>query len=274
MTTDLTARLRAAGCVFAEQEAALLRAGASTPAALEDMVRSRVDGVPLEHVLGWVEFAGLRVDVDPGVFVPRRRTELLVREATRLARGVRGSTVVVDLCCGSGALGVAVTAGLGGALGSTLGSTLGDVDLYAVDVDPAAVRCARRNVAACGGRVYEGDLFEPLPAAVHGRVDLVLANVPYVPSAEIALMPPEARRYEARVALDGGDDGLDVLRRAAAEARGWLVAGGHLLVETSPRQAPQAADVLARGGLTPRVTSDDVGGTVVVGTRDERQWPR
>lgn len=259
MTTELAARLRTAGCVFAEQEASLLQAAAPTPEALESMVRRRVDGVPLEHVLGWAEFAGLHIDVDPGVFVPRRRSELLVHEATRLARAGPGrAAVVVDLCCGSGALGVAVAA------------ALGEIDLHAADVDPVAVRCARRNVAAYSGQVYEGDLFAALPATLLGRVDLLLANVPYVPSAEITLMPPEARVHEALVALDGGADGLDVLRRAAAEAGRWLATGGHLLVETSRQQASHAADLMARGGLATRVTSDDDGTTVVVGTRRRR----
>ena len=103
-------RLRAAGCVFAEDEAQLLMAGAATLADLSAMVDRRAAGEPLEHVLGWAEFCGLRIAVDPGVFVPRRRTEFLVSQAVTLARKAAAAqprTVVVDLCCGSGALGVA-----------------------------------------------------------------------------------------------------------------------------------------------------------------------
>jgi release factor glutamine methyltransferase len=253
----IVCRLRAAGCVFAEDEAQLLISTARTPAGLAAMVDQRVAGLPLEHVLGWAEFCGLRIAVDPGVFVPRRRTEFLVHEAAALA-GPR--SVVVDLCCGSGALGAA------------LGAAVEQVELHAADIDPAAVRCARRNLAAAGGRVYEGDLFDPLPAALRGRVDVLLANVPYVPTEEIGLLPPEAREHEARVALDGGADGLDVLRRVTAAAPLWLAPGGHLLFETSERQASQAVETVTRDGLIARVaTSDELYATVVIGTRPALQ---
>jgi release factor glutamine methyltransferase len=265
---EIAGRLRAAGCVFAEEEADLLMAAAATPAQLSAMIGQRVAGMPLEHVVGWAEFCGLRIAVDPGVFVPRRRTEFLIAQATagagpgRVRRGPRdrdrsrGGPVIVDLCCGSGALGVAAAAALGGA------------DLHAADIDPAAVACARRNVEPAGGLVYEGDLFGALPDGLRGRVDILLVNVPYVPTGEIALLPAEARDHEPRVALDGGDDGLAVLRRVAAGAAGWLAPGGRLLTEASERQAAAAATIVSGGGLAVRVASDDeVGATVVIGTR-------
>jgi release factor glutamine methyltransferase len=246
-------RLRAAGCVFAEDEARLLLTEAGTTAELGALVDRRVAGKPLEHVLGWAEFSGLRISVAPGVFVPRRRTEILVEEAVRLARP---GAVVVDLCCGSGALGVAVARAVDG------------VDLHSADVDPAAVACARGNVASVGGRTYAGDLYDALPPALAGRVDVLLANVPYVPSDAIALMPPEARLHEARVALDGGADGLDVARRVIADAPRWLAPGGSMLFETSEGQAAAALDSVAAAGLAARLlTDDDRGATVVVGTR-------
>ncbi|MEV7090054.1 putative protein N(5)-glutamine methyltransferase [Streptomyces sp. NPDC093085] len=249
---EVVARLRAAGCVFAEDEARLLVAGARTPDELAAMVERRAAGLPLEHVLGWAAFHGLRVAVDPGVFVPRRRTEFLVDRAAALAPP---RPVVVDLCCGSGALGAA------------LASVAEGAELYAADLDPAAVRCARRNLPA-GARVYQGDLFAPLPAGIRGRVDLLLANVPYVPSEEVGLLPPEARIHEARVALDGGADGLDLVRRVAGEAPGWLAPGGSLLVETGERQAGGAVEAFAAGGLVPSVaTSEEWHATVVIGTR-------
>jgi release factor glutamine methyltransferase len=228
------------------------------------MMGRRAAGLPLEHVLGWAEFCGLRIAVDPGVFVPRRRTELLVRQAAALVRLaasppgqalVQPRAVVVDLCCGSGAVGAALVA------------ALDRIDLYAVDVDPAAVRCARRNVAA-PGQVYEGDLYEPLPATLRGRVDVLVANAPYVPTKAMGLLPPEARLHEPRVALDGGANGLDVQRRVSAAAQLWLKPGGYLLVETSERQAPQTVETFAHDGLIPRVvSSDELNATVVIGTR-------
>jgi release factor glutamine methyltransferase len=249
----IVARLRAAGCVFAEDEARLLVSAAQTSADLAGMVDRRVTGIPLEHVLGWAEFCGLRIAVEPGVFVPRRRTEFLVRQTAALARP---RAVVVDLCCGSGAVGAALVA------------VLDRVELHAVDIDPAAVRCARRNVAAAGGQVYEGDLYEPLPARLRGRVDVLVANAPYVPTEAVGLLPPEARIHEPRVALDGGADGLDVQRRVIAAAPLWLAPGGHLLVETSERQAPQTVEIFARYGLIPRAAcSDELHATVVIGTR-------
>jgi release factor glutamine methyltransferase len=251
---DVTARLRAAGCVFAEEEARLLLAAAPDLRELRAMTDRRVAGMPLEHVVGWAEFCGLRICVDPGVFVPRRRTEFLVSLAAAGWAPGGEAPVVLDLCCGSGAVGVAVTAGLGGA------------DLHAADVDPAAVACARRNVVPAGGKVHAGDLFAALPADLRGRVDILVVNVPYVPTAEIALLPAEARDHEPRVALDGGPDGLDVLRRVAAEAAAWLAPGGRLLTETSERQAAAAAQIVADGGLDAQVTSDDeLGATVVIG---------
>ncbi|MFF9347530.1 putative protein N(5)-glutamine methyltransferase [Streptomyces sp. NPDC014734] len=256
--SSLVAALRAAGCVFAEDEAELILSTATDPAEVAAMTERRVAGLPLEHVLGWAEFSGLRIAVDPGVFVPRRRTEFLVRQAAALAGP---GAVVVDLCCGSGALGAALAA------------LLGPIELHATDVEPAAVRCARRNITGTG-RVYEGDLFGPLPTTLRGRVEILLANVPYVPSDDVELLPPEARIHEPRVALDGGADGLDVLRRVAAEAPRWLAPGGHLLVETSERQAARAVETIARSGLLPRaVGSEELYATVVVATRPDAAAP-
>jgi len=249
----IVARLQAAGCVFAEDEASLLISAARTSIELADLVDRRVSGLPLEHVLGWAEFCGLRMTLEGGVFVPRPRTELLVREAAAL---LRPPAIVIDLCCGSGAVGAALTAGLD------------RIELHAVDIDPAAVRCARRNVAAAGGHAYQGDLYDPLPTTLRGRVDVVVANAPYVPTAAIGLMPPEARIHEPRVALDGGADGLDVLRRVITAAPLWLAAGGSLLVETSERQAPPTVEAVTRNGLVPRVVSSpEFNATVVIATR-------
>jgi release factor glutamine methyltransferase len=249
----VAARLRAVGCVFAEDEAALLVAAADSAQALEELVVQRVGGLPLEQVLGWAELCGLRVAVEPGVFVPRRRTGLLVRQACALAGP---SPVVVDLCCGSGAIGAAIA------------SALGRVELHAADLDPVAVRCARRNVARFGGTVYEGDLADPLPVRLRGRVDVLVACPPYVPSEQIALMPPEARDHEPRRALDGGADGLDLTRRLAALAPAWLAVGGHLLVETSGYQAAGVVATFTEHGLSAHVAHDEeLGATVVVGRR-------
>ena len=261
MTSDVVAArativttLRAAGCVFAEDEAEMLIDAAASAGELEAMVSQRVAGLPLEYVVGWAEFYGLRIVVEPGVFVPRPRTELLAAQAIDLAAGLT-SVVVVDLCCGTGALGAAVLANVSG------------VELYAVDLDPVAVRCARRNLAP-GSSVFEGDLYAPLPRELRGRVEILVCNAPYVPTAEIELMPREARLYEAHLALDGGGDGLDVHRRVASDAPAWLAPGGHLLIETSRDQAARAVEIFTRAQLAARVThSDELDATVVIGSR-------
>jgi release factor glutamine methyltransferase len=262
METDVVARLRAAGCVFAEEEALILVGAAETSAELDAMVERRAAGEPLEYVVGWAEFCGLRVFVDPGVFVPRPRSEFLVSVAVGLARSrdSAGTPVIVDLCCGTGALGLAVAAEVGQA-GSLAAPS---ADLYAADLDPAAVACARRNVEPAGGRVYQGDLFGALPPGARGRIDVLICNAPYVPTTEIAFMPAEAREHEALMALDGGSDGLAVLRRVAADAGGWLAPGGVLLVETSERQAPAMAAAMTAAGLSPGVHADDESGATVV----------
>jgi release factor glutamine methyltransferase len=275
----ITTRLRASGCVFAEDEARLLISAARTPADLAAMVDRRAAGLPLEQVLGWAGFCGLRIALDPGVFVPRRRTEFLVHQAVTLASQavlpasqasdeqtikLTRPLVVVDLCCGSGAMGAALAA------------AFGRVELHAVDLDPAAVRCARRNVGA-SATVYEGDLYQPLPASLRGRVDVLVANAPYVPTGEVALLPAEARVHEPRLALDGGGDGLAILRRVIEAAGEWLVPGGCLLVEATQRQWPQLCEALTRAGLAPRLaTSEELNATAVVGIsrQSDRAHPR
>jgi release factor glutamine methyltransferase len=238
---EVVAALRAAGCVFAEEEAGLLEAEAGEGGDLALMLARRVAGEPLEQVLGWAEFCGLRIRVVPGVFVPRRRTQALVEVARSLLPSLDHPPVVVDLCC----------------------VDVPGVELHAADIDPAAVGCARLNVTAgvtarvAAGAVHEGDLYDALPDHLRGRVDLLLVNAPYVPTDEIRLMPPEARLHEHHVALDGGEDGLDLHRRTAAGAPGWLAPGGSLLIESSPRQAVGTARCCVEAGLEVQVLGED-----------------
>ncbi len=247
---DVVRRLRAAGCVWAEDEADLLLASGGDVDAL---VARRASGEPLEVVLGRASLGGVTVVLDPGVFVPRRRTELLVRLARdRVAQLER--PVVVDLCCGSGAAGVAVVDGIEGAV------------LLAADVDPVAVACARRNVEPLGGSVHVGDLYAALPEGL--RADVLVVNAPYVPSDEVDLLPREAREHEPRTALDGGPDGVALHRRVAAGAPAYLAAGGSLLIETSAAQAPLTAAAVEAAGLQASVVhDDDLDATVVLGRR-------
>ncbi len=245
---DLVEHLRAAGCVFAEDEAALLTAEARDDGHLEQMVERRLHGEPLEQVLGWAEFSGLRLVVAPGVFVPRRRTLLLAREAVALTPP---GGHVLDLCCGVGAV------------AAVLARDRPDTTLHLGDIDPIAVDCARQNVPLA--TTHTGDLFAPLPR--HLRFDVVAVNAPYVPTAQIAAMPPEARDHERRVALDGGPDGVDLHRRIASEAADRLAPGGHLLIETARHLAPLTTSALTAHGFSTRTIHDDErAATVVIGS--------
>ncbi len=239
--------LRAAGSVWADDEAALLVEEARSGHELEAWLARRVAGEPLETVVGWVAFLDRRLTVAPGVFVPRRRTELLAR--TTLAR-VAPHHVVVEMCCGV----APVAAVLDGVA----------AEVHAADLSLPALACAAVN--APGARLHHGDLFAALPAELSGRVDVLVANAPYVPTARISAMPTEARDHEPRVALDGGGDGVDVHRRLAADATPWLAAGGVVLIETSRDQLPLTLGALAGAGLaTSAVTDDEVDGCVAVG---------
>lgn len=249
----LAARLRTAGSVFAEDEAdLLLDAGDGDPVRLRGLVQRRLAGEPLEVVLGWAAFDGHRVRVVPGVFVPRTRTTVVVEHA---ARRLQRYDRVVDLCCGVGAVSVALL------------GRVGALDLVAADIDPDAVDVAAENIGD-RGIVVLGDLFDPLPERFRGAVDVLAVNAPYVPTGAVATMPTEARDHERRVALDGGADGLDVHRRIAAGAGEWLRPGGAVVIEVSAEQAAASATAFAAAGFAVSVeTDDEVDGTCVVAVR-------
>ncbi|NYE38270.1 release factor glutamine methyltransferase [Nocardioides cavernae] len=243
-------RLRAAGCVWAEDEAALL-AAAATGADLEALVARREAGEPLELVLGWVAFLGRRLVVAPGVFVPRRRTELLARTALAEVAARAGRPVVVEMCCGV----APVAASLPPA-----------AEVHAADLDPGALACAAVNAPLAD--LHAGDLYDALPASLRAGVDVLVANAPYVPTDRIADMPPEARDHEPRTALDGGADGADLHRRLAAGATDWLVPGGVLLMETSTWQDGLTTGAMRDAGLATEVVVDEeTGGCVAIGRR-------
>jgi release factor glutamine methyltransferase len=222
--------LREAGCVAAREEAAqLVAAAAGDRSALRELVARRSTGEPLAWLVGSTVFCGERVSVCPGVFVPRPQSEALAYEAlTRLPR--RG--IAVDLCTGCGAVAVVLRRGRP------------EARVLATEIDPAAARCARGN----GVDVSVGDMAAPLPEWVRGRVDVVTAVVPYVPSDGLQLLPRDVVAFEPLVALDGGVDGTDLLGRAVVESVLLLRPGGSLLLELGGDQADLLAPLLAENG--------------------------
>lgn len=246
---DIAGRRRAlagvlaeAGCVAAEEEADELLAAASGRADLLDpMVDRRLAGEPLAWITGKVFFCGLEVRVDSGVYVPRWQSEPLARRATeRLA----GGSLAVDLCTGSGALAMA------------LGSHHPTARVVASDIDERAVACARSN----GVDAYLGDLFAPLPDGFVGRTDLVVAVVPYVPTAAMALLPRDILDFESALSYDGGPDGTGLLRRVVVDSTRFLRRGGALLLELGGGQAELLGPDLTRlGYLDVEVLVDEDG---------------
>lgn len=198
-------------------------------AAAEAFTARRLRREPLAYVTGTREFYGLDLTVGPGVLVPRPDTETLVAEAIAvLSRRAAPAAVIADIGCGSGAIAVALAA------------NLADVTVHAVDRSAAAVALARANAGRHGlgarVRVYSGDLTAPLPEPV----DLIAANLPYVRSDELPTLEPEVSVFEPAEALDGGADGLDLVRRLLREAPARLRPGAAVLLELDPRQFDEA----------------------------------
>jgi release factor glutamine methyltransferase len=243
----LVGELRAAGCVFAEDEADMVldslrdhqpsAPGADADAVVRDYVDRRRLGEPAEYILGWATLGGVRVRVGPGVFIPRRWTERLVERAVALLSDTSDG-VVVDLGTGSGAIALAIHAGAQGSR------------VWATEVAPAALEWARRNCAGVAGlTVCEGDLYGGLPPALAGDVDLVVGSLPYVPGGELDKLPRDHLVTEPPVAFDGGVDGLAMVTRAVAGAPRWLRPAGAVLLEIGIGHGPAAEEIATQAGF-------------------------
>jgi release factor glutamine methyltransferase len=208
-TSEVERRLRVAGCVNAAGEAAALLTMTTDALELDAMVRRREQGEPLEWITRTVTFCGLRLHIEPGVYVPRPQTEELARRA---AAALPSRGAAVDLCTGCGAV------------AAHLRHERPDAAVVGVDIAVAAVRTARRN----GVEALLGDLDQPLTSH---RFDVVTAVAPYVPTEAIRLLPADVQRWEPRRALDGGHDGLASVRRVIAGAARLLRPGGALFLE-------------------------------------------
>lgn len=223
--------------------------GEAELAALRELVRRRGAREPLQYLLGTVNFCGLELAVTPAVLIPRPETELLAERAWTFltGRGGPAAPAALDLGTGSGCLAIALAVHCPRA------------EITATDVSPAALAVARGNAARHGveSRIQflPGAGFAGLPPGAD--FDLIVANPPYIPSGEIAHLQPEVRDHEPRVALDGGPDGLAVLRQLAAEGGAWLRPGGRLMVELGDGQAESAAGLFGASGWTGIAVEND-----------------
>jgi len=227
----VTRMLAGAGCVAPDDEADELLTAAPDDRSLDRMVARRMTGEPLAWITGHATFCGLDITVDPGTYVPRWQSEALARRAARL---LPTDGTGVDLCTGTGAVGLVMRSARPGAR------------VVGTESDPAAARCARRN----GLVVLEGDLDEPLPGAWVGQVDVMTGVVPYVPEEALHLLPRDVQAFEPAGALNGGKGGLEVVARAVAAGHRWLRPGGWLLLEIGGDQSAGVRALLTGSGFT------------------------
>jgi release factor glutamine methyltransferase len=212
----------------------------------DELIRRRLNHEPTAYLLGHREFYNIDLLVGVGALIPRPDTEALVEEALRIAVALPSPVTIADVGCGAGAIGLAIAANLPTA------------HVYATDLYPAALELARRNTDRLGLSeqvdVLEGDLLAPLP----GPVNMITTNLPYVESGEIPTLDPEIRLYEPREALDGGDDGLDLIRRFLVDVPRYLKPSGVLLMEMDPRQIVRASAFAAGAvpGANIRIVQD------------------
>ena len=238
-----TRRLAAAGCVAPEAEAAELAAAAADEDTLSAFVDRRTKGEPLAWITGTIVFCGCEIAIDPGVYVPRWQTEPLAELAAEL---LAPEGRAIDLGTGSGAIAGVLMDRRPGA--SVIGT----------ENDPVATRCARRN----GVEVAQGDLFDGIAESWKGSVDVIVGVLPYVPTEAIALLPRDVPEFEPLMALDGGTDGLAIVRRAVTESRAWLKDRGHLLLELGADQPGLLSQTLQASGFGEvRVIYDEEGDT-------------
>lgn len=227
----LTDLLWEAGFVAADEEAEdLLGRAAGDDELLEQLVARRLTGEPIAWITGRISFCGLELRVDPGVYVPRWHTEPLARRA---AERLPDGGAAIDLCTGTGDI------------AAVLRAVRPAARVVATDIDERAVACARAN----GVEAYQGDLFAPVPAELRGRVDVVAGVVPYVPTPSLSLLQRDTFAFESGLSYDGGEDGMDVLRRVVADSPAFLRPGGTLLLELGGDQAELLGPELERVGF-------------------------
>ena len=254
-----------------------------TEEAYFELIAERASRIPLQHITGKQEFMGFDFKVSPDVLIPRQETEVLVTEAAKLLRderkaagerqkargglfklfGAPPTQDVLDLCCGSGAIGI------------SLAKICEDVSVTATDISDAALALAKANAKANHTEIefLQGDLFEPLKDTAKGKLvrsyDLIISNPPYVKSSLIALLQEEVKNHEPLLALDGGADGLDYYRRIIAEAPTYLKNDGWLMLEIGYDQGEDLRSLISKEGCysEPEIIRDLAGRDRIVRCR-------
>jgi release factor glutamine methyltransferase len=246
---EASARLREAGVPSPDHDArALLRYAAQTSADPDELLAARARRIPLQHLVGSAAFRYLELEVGPGVFIPRPETELIVDAALAALRDATAEPpTVVDLCAGSGAIGLSVAHEHPTAL------------VHLVESSPEAFEWLQRNARLVPGRVvpHVADLADA-PLGLDGSVDVVTSNPPYLPPGDRAGVDPEVRDHDPAVALWAEGDGLSVVRRVVDRATTLLRPGGTLVVEHSDRHGESAPALLRAAGFVDVEPHDDL----------------
>lgn len=208
-----------------------------------EYVKRRAAGEPLQTIIGTTEFYSRSFKVEPGVFIPRPETEILVDRCLRILTPAGHSLVapqVLEIGSGSGVIGI------------TLAAELPTLLVVATDVDPVAVRLSQFNAHRLGVaprlKFLVGDGYRPLPTSLKGKIDLLVSNPPYIRSEEIAGLPREVAAHDPQAALDGGSDGLQLYRALAAGFATWLAPTAGVAVEIGHDQAEAVVDIFGRAG--------------------------
>lgn len=274
----VVARLREAGCVFAEDEAHILvdaakssedaeksseDAASRNNGLLAELIARRVAGEPLEQIVGWVEFAGERLHVAPGVFVPRQRTALLATQTVRAVQTTQ--TVRAVQAAGVGPRFLEAFCGVG-PVATTVSRAIPETQIHLGDHDEDALECARKNVGQ-SAHCHRLTCLEGLPQSLLGSFDVISAVPPYVPDAAAEFLPREAIDHEAPTALFGGADGLDLVRSLIRDSREWLAPGGVVLIELGREQRYMAADFARTWGFNASIILGDDEQTTVLELR-------